>query len=247
MIPAVLLLQFGPWQFNVMGLYVIMLLVSPLILLALARGKVLWVAAATTALYVVGTVFRFRLLPSQFEDSFPLLVWQVLFVLGMVGGYYRRHHRGLAVRPPLGGGCLRGHHRGLRADVLGQPVPGQRVRRPARADLDTSFRAVYDRFFGRTYLEPGRLLNVLTLLVTAYALLTAYWKPIERAVGWLLIPLGQATLYVFIMHVVLIAVVANIPALQQGNIWLNTAAYAVIVALLWVMVRTRFLFRIIPT
>jgi hypothetical protein len=63
----------------------------------------------------------------------------------------------------------------------------------------------------------------------------------------LLIPLGRATLYVFIMHVVLIAVVANIPALQQGNIWLNTAGYALIVALLWVMVRTKFLFRIIPT
>jgi hypothetical protein len=49
------------------------------------------------------------------------------------------------------------------------------------------------------------------------------------------------------MHVVLIAVVANIPALQQGNIWLNTAAYALMVALLWVMVRTKFLVRIIPT
>ncbi|MDQ0799441.1 OpgC domain-containing protein [Arthrobacter sp. SLBN-112] len=39
--------------------------------------------------------------------------------------------------------------------------------------------------------------------------------------GWFLIPLGRATLYVFIMHVVL--------------------------GLLWVMVRTRFLFRLIPT
>jgi hypothetical protein len=66
-------------------------------------------------------------------------------------------------------------------------------------------------------------------------------------VGWLLIPLGRATLYVFIMHVVLIAVVSNIPALQGGRILLNTAAYMVILALLWLMVRTRFLFRIIPT
>ena len=246
-IPAVLLLQFGPWQFNVMGLYVIMLLVSPLILLALARGKVLWVLAATTALYVAGTVFRFRLLPSQFEDSFPLLVWQVLFVLGLVGGYYRR-----TIVAWLSG------HRwvvGVCAAITvafalmswANPYLANEFDVRLALTSDASYRAVYDRFFGRTYLEPGRLLNVLTLLVTAYALLTAYWKPIERAVGWLLIPLGQATLYVFIMHVVLIAVVANIPALQQGNIWLNTAAYAVIVALLWVMVRTRFLFRIIPT
>lgn len=84
-------------------------------------------------------------------------------------------------------------------------------------------------------------------MVTAYAVLTAYWKPVEKAIGWLLIPLGQATLYVFIIHVLLIAVVANIPLLQEGHIWLNTAAYAAIIALLWVMIRKRFLFGIIPT
>ena len=246
-IPAVLLLQFGPWQFNVMGLYVIMLLVSPLILLALARGKVLWVLAATTALYIAGTVFRFRILPSQFEDSFPLLVWQVLFVLGLVGGYYRRAIVGwLSAHRWVVGVCAAIT---VAFALMSWANPYLANEFDVRLALtsDATYRAVYDQFFGRTYLEPGRLLNVLTLLVTAYALLTAYWKPVERAVGWLLIPLGQSTLYVFIMHVVLIAVVANIPALQQGNIWLNTAAYALIVALLWVMVRTRFLFRIIPT
>ena len=246
-IPAVLLLQFGPWQFNVMGLYVIMLLVSPLVLLALARGKVLWVLAATTALYLAGTVFRFRLLPSQFEDSFPLLVWQVLFVLGLVGGYYRRTivawlsaHRWVV-------GVCAAITVAFALMSWANPYLANEFDVRLALTSDANYRAVYDQFFGRTYLEPGRLLNVITLLVTAYALLTAYWKPIERAVGWLLIPLGQATLYVFIMHVVLIAVVANIPALQQGNVWLNTAAYAAIVALLWVMVRTKFLFRIIPT
>ena len=246
-IPAVLLLQFGPWQFNVMGLYVIMLLVSPLILLALARGKVLWVLAATTALYIAGTVFRFRILPSQFEDSFPLLVWQVLFVLGLVGGYYRRAIVGwLSAHRWVVGVCAAIT---VAFALMSWANPYLANEFDVRLALtsDATYRAVYDQFFGRTYLEPGRLLNVFTLLVTAYALLTAYWKPVERAVGWLLIPLGQSTLYVFIMHVVLIAVVANIPALQQGNIWLNTAAYALIVALLWVMVRTRFLFRVIPT
>ena len=38
-LPAILLLQFGPWQFNVMGLYVVLLLASPLILAALNRGQ----------------------------------------------------------------------------------------------------------------------------------------------------------------------------------------------------------------
>lgn len=246
-LPAILLLQFGPWQFNVMGLYVVLLLVSPLILAALNRGKAVWVLAATLTVYVVGAVTRFRILPSQFEDSFPLLVWQVLFVIGLVAGFHRHritswfsdHTWAVAActaaafifaflswgNPYLANGF----------DVRLSIVP------------DTVYRSMYDLFFGRTYLAPGRLLNVLVLVVAAYAFLTAYWKPVARALGWFLIPLGRATLYVFIIHVVLIAVIANIPALRQGDIWINTAAYALVLGLLWVMVRTRFLFRIIPT
>lgn len=246
-LPAILLLQFGPWQFNVMGLYVVLLLVSPLILWALNRGKALWVLAATLVLYAVGTTTRFRLLPSQFEDSFPLLVWQVLFVIGLVAGYHRRAIVAwLSARTWLVAACT-----GLAFLFAflswGNPYLANGFDLRIAIIPDTVYRTLYDALFARTYLQPGRLLNVLVLVVAAYAFLTAYWKPVQRALGWFLIPLGQATLYVFIMHVVLIAVVANIPALQQENILLNTAAYAVVLALLWIMVRTRFLFRIIPT
>jgi hypothetical protein len=246
-LPAILLLQFGPWQFNVMGLYVVLLLLSPLILWALNRGKAVWVLAATLAVYAVGATTRFRLLPSQFEDSFPLLVWQVLFVIGLVAGYHRRTIVAwLSARTWVVAACT-----GLAFLFAflswGNPYLANSFDLRLAILPDTLYRNLYDALFARTYLEPGRLLNVLVLVVAAYAFLTAYWKPVQRALGWFLIPLGQATLYVFIMHVVLIAVVANIPALQQGNILLNTAAYAVLLGLLWVMVRTRFLFRIIPT
>ncbi|MFF2345888.1 OpgC domain-containing protein [Pseudarthrobacter sp. NPDC058119] len=246
-LPAILLLQFGPWQFNVMGLYVVLLLVSPLILAALNRGKAIWVLLASFAVYAVGAVTRFRLLPSQFEDSFPLLVWQVLFVLGLVVGYHRRGIVAwLAAHTWVVAACT------AAAFVLaflswGNPYLANNYDVRLALMPDAAYRTMYDALFGRTYLAPGRLLNVLVLVVAAYAFLSAYWKPVQRALGWFLIPLGRATLYVFIMHVVLIAVVANIPALQQQSIFLNTAAYAVVLGLLWVMVRTRFLFRIIPT
>ena len=245
-LPAIVLLQFGPWQFNVMGLYVVLLLVSPLILAALNRGKAVWVLAATLALYAVGAATRFRVLPSQFEDSFPLLVWQVLFVLGLVAGYYRRpvvawlsKHTWVVVA------CTAAAF-ALAFLSWGNPYLANSYDVRLALMPDASYRAMYDALFGRTYLAPGRLLNVLVLVVAAYAFLSAYWKPVQRALGWFLIPLGRATLYVFIMHVLLIAVVANIPVLQQQSIFLNTAAYAVVLGLLWVMVRTRFLVRIIP-
>ena len=246
-IPAIVMLQFGPWQFNVMGLYVILLLISPLILAALNKGKALWVLAATLSIYAVGTITRFRLLPSQFEDSFPLLVWQVLFVIGIVAGFHRRK---------IAAWLLAHRWAVVLCTVLSVAFTFLSWCNPYLAngfDLrlaiipDTAYRAMYDAFFGRTYLDPGRLLNVLVLVVTAYAFLTAYWKPVARALGWFFIPLGQATLYVFVLHLVLIAVVANIPMLRQGDIFINTAAYAVVLGLLWVMVKRRFLFGIIPT
>ncbi|WAJ32561.1 OpgC domain-containing protein [Arthrobacter sp. FX8] len=246
-LPAIVLLQFGPWQFNVMGLYVVLLLVSPLILAALNRGKAIWVVAVSVAVYAAGAMTRFRILPSQFEDSFPLLVWQVLFVLGLVAGYHRRSITAWLSRHTWVVVACTTAAFALAFLSWGNPYLANAYDVRLALLPDASYRAMYDAFFGRTYLAPGRLLNVLVLVVAAYAFLGAYWKPVDRALDWFLVPLGRATLYVFIMHVVLIAVVANIPALQQQSILLNTVAYAVVLGLLWVMVRTRFLFRIIPT
>ena len=246
-IPGILLLQFGPWQFNVMGLYVILLLASPLVMAALSRGKAWWVLAASAISYVAGNTLRVRLLPSQFEDSFPLLVWQVLFIVGLVAGYHRQQIRAWLQRRMWVTVACTVAAAALAFLSWGNPYLANAFDARLAIIPDATYRAFYDSLFGRTYLEPGRLLNVLVLVVALYALLTAYWKPVERALGWLLIPLGRATLYVFIMHVVLIAVVANIPVLQDGRILVNTAAYAVILAVLWLMVRTRFLFRVIPT
>jgi hypothetical protein len=246
-LPAILLLQFGPWQFNVMGLYVVLLLVSPLILAALNRGKAAWVVAATLAVYAVGAVTRFRILPSQFEDSFPLLVWQVLFVIGLVAGFHRYRIVSWLTDHTWAVAVCTAAAFAFAFLSWGNPYLANNFDVRLAIVPDAVYRSMYDLFFGRTYLAPGRLLNVLVLVVAAYAFLTAYWKPVARALGWFLIPLGRATLYVFILHVVLIAVIANIPALRQGDIWINTAAYALVLGLLWVMVRTRFLFRIIPT
>jgi hypothetical protein len=245
-VPQILSLQFGPWQFNIMGLYVILLLASPLILAALARKKAWLVLLLSAGLYVLGSTTRIRLLPSQFEDSFPLLVWQMLFVVGMVTGYHRRpiiawfsRHRivlgacvGLAALFALFSWC--NPYLANAYDVRLALLP------------DALYQDIYDRYFNRTFLGPGRVLNVLVVVVTGYALLSAYWALLKRALGWLLIPLGQATLYVFIMHVFLVLVIDNIQVLNEGRLWLNTLAYAAVLALLWVMVRTRFLFRIIP-
>ncbi|HEX9229609.1 MAG TPA: OpgC domain-containing protein [Arthrobacter sp.] len=246
LIPKILLLEFGPWQFNIMGLYVVLLLLSPVVLWALSRKLAWLVLLVSAALYIVGALSRIRVLPSQFEDSFPLMVWQILFVLGLTAGYYRR---------PLVEWFSR--HKGVLAfcalltvlfALFAWSNPYLSNAYDVRLALlpDALHQTLYSGYFGRTYLGAGRLINVVLVVITAYTLLTAYWKLLERALGWFLIPLGQATLYVFIIHVFLILALANIPALQLGNIWLNTGAYVLVLGLVWTMVKTKFLFRIIP-
>lgn len=242
------LLRVGPWQFNIMGLYVVLLLVSPLVLWLLSRRWWAPLLAVSLGLYVLSAVARPRLLPSQFEDSFPLLTWQALFVIGMVGGYYRREIVGW-FRTRWGtvalGACVV-LAVGLALFSWNNPYLASAA--DARLGLipDNSFREVYGLLFGRTYLEVGRLVNVLLIVIALYALLGAYWKPISAAVGWFFVPLGQATLYVFIMHVFFALLVWNIPALTEGSLWLDSAVYIVILGLLWVMVKTQFLYRIVP-
>lgn len=243
-----LLLRMGPWQFNVMGLYVVLLIVSPLVLWALGRRWWPWVLGVSVTLYVVGYTTRVRLLPSQFEDSFPLLVWQVLFIVGLVGGFHRREIIAwFSTR--VGRVALIAI---ISAAVVFLLFSWNNPYAPAPGDprlgliSDNAFRGIYAGLFERTYLAPGRLLNVLVLVVAIYALLSAYWKPIAAASGGFLIPLGQSTLYVFVMHVFFALIVASIPLLNRGDLFINTVANVLVLALLWGMVRTRFLFGVVP-
>lgn len=244
----ILLLRMGPWQVNILGFYVVMLVVSPLILWALARRLWPLVLAVSWVVYSIQFFTRIRVLPSQFEDSFPLLTWQVLFVTGMVAGFHR--HRvvewfGTRLGRALIAVCA---VTALLLALWSWNNPYLSSSLDLRLDLvpEASFGAVYSAAFERTYLDPGRILNVLVLLVTAYGLLTVLWRPIDRAVGWFFTPLGQTTLYVFIVQLILVLIVANIPVLSLGDVWINTAANIVILALVWIMVRKRVLFGVIP-
>jgi hypothetical protein len=242
------LLKIGPWQVNVLGLYVILLAISPLILWGLGRGRWLIVLAVSWALYIAQAFLTLRILPSQFEDSFPLLTWQVLFVTGMVAGFYRREIITWFLTGPgrvVLALCIVGS---VSLMLLSWSNPYLSSAWDVRLDLvpANEFTQLYVTWFERTALEVGRLLNVFLFTITAYAVLSVCWKPFERALGWFLIPLGQATLYVFVMQMLFVLIVANVPVLHEGNVLINTLAYVAVLGALWAMVKTRFLFGIVP-
>ncbi|WP_372789840.1 OpgC domain-containing protein, partial [Paraconexibacter sp.] len=75
---AVLTLEAGPWQINVLGLFVVTLLIAPALLWALHRGWWAGLLVLSAALYLLGRALDVDVLPTQSEGPFPVLVWQVL-------------------------------------------------------------------------------------------------------------------------------------------------------------------------
>jgi hypothetical protein len=244
----ILLLRLGPYQFNILGLYVALLAVAPLLVLALRRGLVLVLLSLSWVLYLLNLAEPWTLLGSAFEDPFPLPNWQLLFVHGLAAGWYRDRLLSWARR--WWGRCILAvlvlAHLALVFFSLSNPYLSNRY--DVRLDLipGAEFLQVYQAYFERRALGLGRAVDVALLLVTLYGLLTAYWKPLNAALGWFLVPLGQATLYVFVLHVFFALLVANVPGLTESRIGWNTVAHVVVLGLLWLMVRRRFLFSVVP-
>lgn len=244
----VLLLVWGPYQFNIMGLYVVLLLAAPVVLLALQRRLVALALAASGGLYVLGALAPVRLLPSQFENAFPLLSWQLLFVLGLVAGWYRTDLLQAAARPAgrVAVATTVVVYAGLLLFTYASPYLSNRADIRLALVPDGLYWSVYGTWFGpRAELELGRLLGVVVALVALYALLSAFWVPIARVLAPFLVPLGQATLYVFVLHVLLALVVDQVPAVERSAV-LGTLTHAGVLALLWLAVRRRFLFGVVP-
>lgn len=251
----VVMLRAGPHQFQVIGLYVALFLLTPVIFWAIARGHTRSMLIVSGGVWLVNFMMlettqgtaQVRLTGSQFEYAFPLVAWQFVFILGLSAGYWRRELFAFFGRPAgqmVLGLCVVTSV-GFALFTWNHPLPEL----PDWARLEWMapgrFQAWYDQWFRKYNVGPGRLLNNLVLLPTLFALLTLAWRPIDRALGWLFIPLGQESMYVFFVHVYLILLVANL-GLHQTGAWGNTAVQVGALLLCWLMIRYRVLFRWVP-
>ncbi|MEJ7928843.1 OpgC domain-containing protein [Ramlibacter sp. AN1015] len=252
----VLLLQSAPHQFQVVGLYVVLFLLTPAIFWALAQGRtpqlllVSWAAWALNyfAVEAVPGTAELRVTGAQFEYAFPLLAWQLLFVHGVVAGFHRRRilrFFGTQFGNFIATACVFAAV-GLALFSWNHPLDEL----PAWARLEwiapDTFRAWYARWFLKYKLGPGRLLNNAVLLVAVYVVLTLAWRPIHRAFGWLFLPLGQESMYVFFVHIYLILVLSQCTFPVGEHVWLATAVHIGALLAAWWLVKKRILFRWIP-
>ena len=220
---AIVTLEAGPWQFNILGFFVAILALAPLVLWALARGWWPAVVALSAGLYVAGRALDVEVLPSQSERAFPILVWQLLFVGGMVVGWHRN--------------ALRRRGRWIAGAVLVAAAGAAWLRLWGPAGGD----AWAGDHFAKTLLDPLRVAAMVAFTGALYLLL----RRCPRPVASFLAPLGCNSFYVFIMHVFVCLAVATLA--REGFGTLGNAAFQIgCLGLLWLMVRQRFLFRWVP-
>jgi hypothetical protein len=109
---------------------------------------------------------------------------------------------------------------------------------------------IVSTLFSKSHVAPGRMLATMIVFQFAYLLLTFFWLPFEKGLGWLLTPLGQNSLYSYTMHVVILGTFYAILPYLPGNITergtINTLLQLGVLFLLWWLIRRQFAFDIIP-
>lgn len=242
------LLRYGPHQFQILGLYVVLLLLSPFVLWLLSKQRVGVVLSLTWIIYFANNGFHVRPIGAQFEYAFPVLSWQVLFVNGLVIGYYRNeiwnffHSKKGAVLFWF----IFTLFLGFLFFTYNNPIPQLSNSMKLHFIEPEIFRSIYKTYFDKNTLGIGRLINDFSILVVSYAMLSYLWKPINKMFGWFFIPIGQASLYVFILHVYACIIIANITWFGGDNIWVNSLGHTLVFFCMWIMVKYKILFNIVP-
>jgi len=191
---------------DVILIYVLLLLAAGPVIVLLSQGRTRVVLAASWGLWVL-----WQLLPHtdmvpweiQGNEVFFFPAWQVLFVTGLVLGWHRT--------------ALERWVSGLSGGFMAWAFGGAVVLVGTLYTLQlTSLEAlrnnhlVYDLAFDKADVPIGRLAVFLVLAIVGMGLLSAFWVPISRATGWLLMPLGQNALTAYSVHIFVVAATAKL-------------------------------------
>ncbi len=234
---------------DVMVLYTLLLAIAPGALWLLAHGRTRLLLAATWGLWLT-----YQLIPDQAEIPwtidgnylFHFAAWQVFFFTAMAIGYHRDRvaawfppavQRRLLVLTAVGFVGLIVLYR------MGNAVwQWLAIENPALLDPDHVLALV----FGKGDVRPGRVVASAIVFGFFWLLTTWAWRPLSRALGWLLIPLGQHALYAYTAHIVLVVLLAlalkPFPPIPREARWTNTLLQLGSLLVIWWLVRRRLFF-----
>jgi hypothetical protein len=218
---------------NLLAVYALFMLVAPLGLHAMMRGRTLFFLAASGLVWAASFRYWLRWSSSVQADA----SWQLLFALGMAAGFHEERLAACwaalsarARRAIVGAGAV------LTVAILAASVVRLQVPPEAQSQLEVAL-------FHRERLGPGRIACALVVVATMYACARIFEDRLARTAGRIFVPLGQHSLYVYILQSMLTFCLVD---RAMTDPWLALATSLSALALLWVFVQNRVLFGIIP-
>ncbi len=192
---------------DILLLYTLLVLAAVPILVLLVHTQTALVLAGSWGLWML-----WQLAPqhAQFPWSivgnsvFNFPAWQALFVTALVIGYHRQRLEQHLAR--ISGHLVLGISGTFVATVIGIYVI-------VFLESTSPHVMLVEHFFGKVDLRIGRLLVFTGFFTFAFGLVTLTWAPIRRALGWLLLPLGQEALSAYILHLFVAALSVKVKPL----------------------------------
>ena len=229
-------------------LYAIFIIMSPLALWLLRKGKWYIALAASAALWA--------LYPYALENTthsaelLMVLSWHFIFFSGFIIGFYwemisdwwlgltKKLRRIIAV-PILSFAVIT-----LLTNIVFVTIHVLfDVQTTEFTNLNTSLLEI----FNKEALTVARLITFASWFILGYAIFYHYEEKIMKWFGWILMPFGVNSLYVYILHAIIIFF-AHLVLPPEGtqNMFINALGSIIVIGLIILAVRKKFLFRIIP-
>jgi hypothetical protein len=234
----------APAVIDILQLYVMCLLASPGIFWMLRRG--LWAPLLTISWTLWGIQqlhpYSFSFQPlDRAHPYFVFCTWQILYVHGLVAGYYKEKLSAFWQKLPKAPVLL-----AMVVIVIAALVTAHYDLQLGAWPTKVQERALWLHMTERSTNGFVRLVTLLGLFSLIFVLVDVFWQPLYKGLGKLFIPLGQNSLYVYIIHVFLTAMWFMVPGLTQGHIALVSLAQMAVIGFCWFLVKKEFLFKIIP-
>ncbi len=225
---------------DVLLMYTLLVAVAPLAFILMVNKRTPTLLAGSWLLWALYQRWPDQVtVPWTIEDNsvFHLAAWQALFFTGLVIGYHRERIAAWARRIPmmpyltvltlLCAGLIWFHRHS--AEILGRFSP----------DGDPT--VLTARLFDKGDVRIGRLIAFAIFFQFFLALVTVAWQPLFKAVGWLLLPLGQSALLAYGTHLFVIAFfthyVMQIPGFRNTSALQNTAMQVAGIGIIFLVVK----------
>lgn len=220
---------------DVLLMYTIFVFAAPAMLALMHQGRTKVVLLGSVGLWLLWQIWPQEVqVPWPIIDGgFPIAAWQLLFAVGVVVGYHRRRIE--VWLDPRRRRVVYGTAALIAVMAIGAFVVA------LAADASPLLGWVFstDLLFGKNDVRIGRIVALLAVAPFSYGVVTALWRPLTWALGWLLMPLGRNSLAAYAIHLFVAAAAASWigdPLRSTGeHTLIQVTGIAIVWASLWLL------------